>query len=160
MATMARAAQAPLTRRSPAGEVVLAYVRDQVAAISRYDPLVRRDEPDAVHQMRVATRRARSALQAFGSIIEPAVTRPLCAELKWLGVTLGQARDTEVLLARLTPASPLFPPPWWWGRWRPASPPISLLSSLGRATPRSGHLTGSAIGICSMTWIRSWLTRP
>ena len=45
-----------LTRHSPAAEVVLAYLRDQVAAISRYDPLVRRDEPDAVHQMRVATR--------------------------------------------------------------------------------------------------------
>jgi hypothetical protein len=41
-----------LTRHSPAAEVVLAYLRDQVAAISRYDPLVRRDEPDAVHQMR------------------------------------------------------------------------------------------------------------
>jgi CHAD domain-containing protein len=59
-----------LTRHSPAAEVVLAYLRDQVAAISRYDPLVRRDEPDAVHQMRVATRRARSALQAFGTIID------------------------------------------------------------------------------------------
>ena len=42
----------PLTPRSPAGEVVLAYVREQVAAISRYDPLIRRDAPDAVHQMR------------------------------------------------------------------------------------------------------------
>jgi CHAD domain-containing protein len=94
--------QPPLTRHSPAGEVVLAYVRDQVAAISRYDPLVRRDEPDAVHQMRVATRRARSALQAFGGIIEWDATRPLCAELKWLAAALGQARDTEVLLARLT----------------------------------------------------------
>ena len=92
----------PLTRHSPAGEVVLVYVRDQVAAISRYDPLVRRDEPDAVHQMRVATRRARSALQAFGGIIERDATRPLCAELKWLAATLGAARDTEVLLARLT----------------------------------------------------------
>ena len=30
----------PLTRHSPAGEVVLAYVRDQVAAICRYDPRV------------------------------------------------------------------------------------------------------------------------
>ena len=75
---------------------------DQVAAISRYDPLVRRDEPDAVHQMRVATRRARSALQAFGGIIERDATRPLCAELKWLAAALGPARDTEVLLARLT----------------------------------------------------------
>ena len=41
-----------VTAHSPAGEAVLGYLRDQVTAISRYDPLVRRDEPDAVHQMR------------------------------------------------------------------------------------------------------------
>ena len=99
-----------LTRGSPAGEVVLAYVRDQVAAIWRYDPLVRRDEPDAVHQMRVATRRARSALQAFGSIIDREATRPLCAELKWLAAALGPARDGEVLLARLTAELTAIPP--------------------------------------------------
>jgi len=99
-----------LTRHSPAGEVVLAYVRDQVAAISRYDPLVRRDEPDAVHQMRVATRRARSALQAFGGIIEREATRSLCAELKWLAAALGPARDGEVLLARLTAELAAIPP--------------------------------------------------
>ena len=98
----AAAAGLPLTPRSPAGEVVLAYVREQVAAISRYDPLIRGDAPDAVHQMRVATRRARSALQAFGTIVEREATRPLCEELKWLAATLGQARDTEVLLTRLT----------------------------------------------------------
>ncbi len=99
-----------LTRHSPAGEVVLAYVRDQVAAISRYDPLVRRDEPDAVHQMRVATRRARSTLQAFVSIIERDATRPLCAELKWLAATLGQARDSEVMRDRLTADLAAIPP--------------------------------------------------
>jgi len=99
-----------LTRHSPAGEVVLAYVRDQVAAITRYDPRVRRDEPDAVHQMRVATRRARSALQAFGGVIDRHTTRPLCAELKWLAAALGHARDTEVLLARLTADLATIPP--------------------------------------------------
>ena len=100
----------PLTGHSPAGEVVLGYVRDQVAAIWRYDPLVRRDAPDAVHQMRVATRRARSALQAFGSIIDRDATRPLCAELKWLAAALGPARDGEVLLARLTADLAAIPP--------------------------------------------------
>ena len=100
----------PLTRGSPAGQVVLGYVRDQVAAIWRYDPLVRRDAPDAVHQMRVATRRARSALQAFGGIIEREATRPLCAELKWLAAALGPARDGEVLLARLTADLAATPP--------------------------------------------------
>ena len=89
---------------------MLAYVRVQVAAISRYDPLVRRDEPDAVHQMRVATRRARSALQAFGGIIEREATRSLRAELKWFAATLGPARDGEVLLARLTAELAAIPP--------------------------------------------------
>lgn len=98
----AASAASPLTRSSPAGEVVLGYVRDQVAAIRRCDPLVRRDAPDAVHQMRVATRRARSALQAFGTIIDRDATRPLCAELKWLATALGPARDGEVMRDRLT----------------------------------------------------------
>ncbi len=90
-----------LSPRSPAGDVVLAYLRRQADAIVRYDPLVRRDAPDAVHQMRVATRRARSALQAFREVIDPAPARPLRDELKWLATVLGQARDAEVLLARL-----------------------------------------------------------
>ncbi len=87
----------PLTGHSSAAEVVLAYLRDEVAAIARYDPQVRADEPDSVHQMRVATRRTRSALQAFGQIIDREATRPLCDELKWLAAALGQARDTEVM---------------------------------------------------------------
>ena len=106
----ARAAGPSLTARSPAGEVVLAYVREQVAAVSRNDPLIRQNAPDAVHQMRVATRRARSALQAFGDIAERDATRPLCAELKWLAAALGQARDTEVLLDRLTAELAAIPP--------------------------------------------------
>jgi CHAD domain-containing protein len=96
------APEPPPTGDSPACEVVLSYLRDQVAAIARFDPLVRLDEPDAVHQMRVASRRARSALQAFGDIIDREATRPLCAELRWLAATLGQARDTKVLRDRLT----------------------------------------------------------
>jgi len=104
------APQAPLTRRSPAGEVVLAYLRGQAGEISRLGPLVRGDEPDAVHQMRVATRRARSALQGFGDVIGRDATRPLCAELRWLAAALGQARDTEVLLAALTADLVAVPP--------------------------------------------------
>jgi CHAD domain-containing protein len=81
-----------------------------MTAISHYDPLVRRDEPDAVHQMRVATRRTRSVLQAFGQVIEREATRPLGEELKWLAATLGRARDSEVLLARFTAELAAIPP--------------------------------------------------
>ena len=44
------------------------------------------------------------------SIIDRDATRPLCAELKWLAAALGQARDTEVLLARLTADLAAIPP--------------------------------------------------
>jgi CHAD domain-containing protein len=88
-----------VTPRSPAAEVVLAYLADQVVAVRTLDPLVREDVPDSVHQMRVATRRLRSTLSSFGRVLQPAST--LGAELKWLGDTLGTARDAEVMAERL-----------------------------------------------------------
>jgi CHAD domain-containing protein len=105
-----------LTRHSPAGDVVLAYLGSQVDAVKSMDPMVRRDEPDAVHQMRVATRRLRSTLQAFGKVLRRRDTQALSAELKWLGGVLGEARDAEVLDARMerrareTPAELLLGP--------------------------------------------------
>ena len=141
----------PLTGHSSAAEVVLCYLRDQVEAIARCDPLVRRDKPDAVHQMRVATRRARSALQAFGSIIDKEATRPLCEELKWLAAALGQARDTEVMLDRLNASLAGIPPPWSPDRSRPASGPTSLPSSRGQERSRWRHWTGRAIHGSGMT---------
>ena len=51
--------------------------------------------------MRVATRRLRSTLQSFGEVIPRSGTEPILAELKWLTGVLGEARDAEVLAARL-----------------------------------------------------------
>ena len=90
-----------LTRRSPAGLVVRAYLREQAATLRRLDPLVRRDEPDAVHQMRVTTRRLRSTLRTFEAVL-PASARRTAADLKWLGGLLGAARDAEVLAGHLS----------------------------------------------------------
>jgi CHAD domain-containing protein len=86
-----------LTPSSPAGQVVVAYLREQAAALTSMDPMVRRDEPDSVHKMRVATRRLRSALRSFGKIIRRDQAGELAGELKWLGGVLGEARDAEVL---------------------------------------------------------------
>ena len=61
------AAEPGLAGHPTAADVVLAYLREQAEAMERFDPLVRRDEPDSVHQMRVATRRLRSTLQSFGT---------------------------------------------------------------------------------------------
>ncbi|MFF4485118.1 CHAD domain-containing protein [Streptomyces sp. NPDC001544] len=93
-----REAAPPVT----AGDHVLAYLRAQRNAIVALDPAVRRDVEDSVHQMRVATRRARSALRAYRALFDRAVTDPIGAELKWLAGELGVDRDREVLAERLT----------------------------------------------------------
>jgi CHAD domain-containing protein len=81
-----------------AGETVIDYLASQVAALLSQDPRVRRAEEDAVHQMRVASRRLRSALKAFKSAVID--TGQLQEELQWLGSVLGEARDLEVIRAR------------------------------------------------------------
>ncbi|MEU2407767.1 CYTH and CHAD domain-containing protein [Streptomyces rubiginosohelvolus] len=84
-----------------AGDHVLAYVRKQIATIVRLDPAVRRDLPDSVHKMRVATRRLRSTFKTHRKILDREVTDPLGAELKWLAAELGLDRDQEVLDERI-----------------------------------------------------------
>ncbi|MFJ5774276.1 CHAD domain-containing protein [Streptomyces sp. NPDC093094] len=86
----------------PAGEPVLAYLREQVEALTALDPAVRRDRPDAVHRMRVACRRLRSCLRSYRSVLDREVTDAVRDELKWLGGELGVERDHEVLMKRLT----------------------------------------------------------
>jgi CHAD domain-containing protein len=87
--------------KSSSAAVLLAYLRDQSGVLKAYDPLVRRDEPDSVHQMRVASRRLRSTLQSFGAILPSQATRQLRDELRWLGGVLGESRDAEILAGRL-----------------------------------------------------------
>ncbi|MFE5487214.1 CHAD domain-containing protein [Streptomyces sp. NPDC056527] len=84
-----------------AGGRVLAFVEEQIDAIIALDPAVRRDLPDSVHQMRVATRRLRSAFKTYRKVLDRTVTDPIGEELKWLAGELGVARDQEVLLDRL-----------------------------------------------------------
>ena len=84
-------------RRPQAGDVVTAYVGDQASRLKALDAAVRRDQPDAVHQMRVTTRRLRAALQAFPTVLPQPATAELRDELRWLGQVLGDARDAEVL---------------------------------------------------------------
>ncbi|MFF9847924.1 CYTH and CHAD domain-containing protein [Streptomyces litmocidini] len=93
-----------------AGTAVLAYVREQADAIVALDPAVRRDLPDAVHQMRVACRRMRSAFKTYRKVLDRHVTDPVGDELKWLAGELGVARDQEVLDARLRARVADLPP--------------------------------------------------
>jgi CHAD domain-containing protein len=90
-----------LTVTSTAGDVVMAHIRQQVAQVRAQDLPVRLDAPDAVHKMRVATRRLRSALSTFAPLFDKDVVRPLRDELRWLAHELGAARDAEVMRDRV-----------------------------------------------------------
>jgi CHAD domain-containing protein len=95
-----------LPRKASAGEVVTQAVRADIARMLTYDPLVRLREPlpdgdTAVHQMRVATRRLRTDLKIFRPLLDSAWAAKLREELSWIADALGQARDAEVLRARL-----------------------------------------------------------
>lgn len=106
-ASAASASAAPVT----AGDHVLAYLRAQRDAIVQLDPAVRRDLPDSVHRMRVATRRMRSAFRSYDKVLDRAATDPIGEELKWLAGELGVDRDQEVLTDRLTAALDALPRP-------------------------------------------------
>ncbi|MFD7976226.1 CHAD domain-containing protein [Streptomyces sp. NPDC059071] len=104
-----RAAREAAGDEGTAGHAVLAYVREQADALVALDPAVRRDLPDGVHQMRVASRRLRSAFKTYKKVLDRTVTDPVGEELKWLAGELGQARDLEVLDAHLHAALDALP---------------------------------------------------
>jgi CHAD domain-containing protein len=63
--------------------------------------LVEGDDPEAVHQARVATRRLRSDLRTFRDFLDEEWVAQLRGELRWWGGELGAVRDIEVLRDRL-----------------------------------------------------------
>jgi len=86
----------PLTVLEAAAQVVAEQTRE----LKRQGKLVRRgQDPEAVHQMRVATRRLRTALRSLaGHVRAPGRLR---RQLQSVAGKLGQVRDDDVILALL-----------------------------------------------------------
>ena len=84
-----------------AGEALLAYVSEQYAEMLRQEHRLRAGEHDAIHKMRVATRRLRSVLASYRKLLPKEPARRIGAELKWLARVLGAARDAQVMRHRL-----------------------------------------------------------
>jgi CHAD domain-containing protein len=74
-------------------------LRASVTRMIVHDPEVRlAEDPEGVHQARVATRRLRSDLRTFGPVLEPAWAGRLRDELARYADVLGTARDADVLM--------------------------------------------------------------
>ena len=95
-----------------AGDVIRRALTTSVIRLLRHDPGVRLGlDIEDVHQARVATRRLRSDLRTFQSLLDKAWTDALREELRWLGAELGSVRDAEVQRDRLRAAALTLPAP-------------------------------------------------
>ena len=90
-----------LSRTSDVEEVLGVQLRSLRDRLHRHDSRLRAGEEDAVHRMRIAARRARSALRTFAPVLERGQTDRVAEELRWLGQQLAAARDAQVLRERL-----------------------------------------------------------
>jgi CHAD domain-containing protein len=92
----------PAGRGAAPTELVRGAFGRSVPRMLLTDPVIRvSDDVEAVHQARVAVRRLRSSLRAFGPYLDRAWVVELRSELKWLGRLLGGLRDAHVMQARL-----------------------------------------------------------
>jgi triphosphatase len=88
-----------VTSDATIGEVAYAVLRAQVRELLANEPGTRLGEdPEALHDMRVATRRLRAALDLFASAL-PSRAAAIRKELGWIADELGAVRDLDVQLA-------------------------------------------------------------
>jgi triphosphatase len=80
------------------GQLAYAVLRRQLAVLREKEPGTRLGEdPEELHDMRVATRRLRAALDLFAEVL-PIRSRNFRGELGWLATVLGAVRDLDVQL--------------------------------------------------------------
>jgi triphosphatase len=90
-----------VTAESSIGELSFAVLRKDAAQMLDHEPGTRLgDDPEDLHQMRVATRRMRAALSLFSEWL-PVRAERVREELGWLAAVLGDVRDLDIQLERL-----------------------------------------------------------
>lgn len=87
--------------RDPAATHIRAKLDHELRELLAREPGTRAGaDPEDLHQMRVALRRMRSVLKTSGALVGPGAERAR-AELGWLGQSLGEVRDYDVLIGHL-----------------------------------------------------------
>lgn len=89
----------------PAALAIQSALTRGVERMIRCVPAARQGQIEGVHGMRTSTRRLRSTLRTYGSLVRPEWALPLEEELRWLADVLGAVRDLDVLRERLLRAA-------------------------------------------------------
>jgi triphosphatase len=88
-------------RSLTAGEFAFRILRKQFGIFLAHEPGTRiGEDPEELHDMRVATRRMRAAMKIFEGAL-PARTRAFRDSLKWVAGALGEVRDIDVQIGHL-----------------------------------------------------------
>ncbi|MCW2306816.1 CYTH and CHAD domain-containing protein [Rhodobium gokarnense] len=97
-----KAEKLDLDPQMTAGEALSAIVGTCLSHLTANDECARVNcHIEGVHQSRVAARRLRSAFGTFKDVVDGDVLTPLSEEVRWLGSSMGPARDLDVLKADL-----------------------------------------------------------
>ena len=90
-----------ISEESTMGELAYAVLRRQLAVVREKEAGTRLGEdPEELHDMRVATRRLRAALVLFADVL-PVRAQTFREEFGWLGRLLGSVRDLDVQMEGL-----------------------------------------------------------
>lgn len=87
--------------RTTVRQLFTGQLSQHLGRLLEQDSGVRADQAEAVHKLRIAARRLRSALTTFGPLLDTSVTDPVRQELRWLGEEFSAARDAQVLREHL-----------------------------------------------------------
>lgn len=103
----------PVTARP--GDPIETHLRATIDAqlrviLTHQEGLRAGDDPEDVHQLRVAVRRLRAILREEGTVLGE-VSTTLRAELKWLASAFGEVRDLDVLIENLIADAAELPEP-------------------------------------------------
>jgi len=90
-----------VSESSTMGDLAYAVLRRQLAVVLQKEPGTRLGEdPEDLHDMRVATRRLRAAIDLFAEVL-PVRAQGFRTEIGWLASVLGAVRDLDVQLEGL-----------------------------------------------------------
>jgi CHAD domain-containing protein len=103
--------EAHFDRKTPFRAVAAQVLIERLDALMEHEAGTRvGTDPEELHDMRVASRRLRAALEAFGVCYRGKRFQRIVKETKELTDALGGVRDSDVLLARMTAYAETVPP--------------------------------------------------
>ncbi len=95
-------------------DLAISHLRARLYDLKLYEPYAWESlHIEGVHQMRVATRRARTALNTFIDVLPEVEANALTEDIKWLTRALGPVRDLDVHLEHLADYRDQLPTENW-----------------------------------------------